>query len=154
MATTKDRLKQDLAAALRAKDETAKTNIRMLMGAIGVEEVAGDTARALSNDEELAVVTREMRKRRDSAETYAEAGRADLADREVAEAEFIARYLPAPLTHADLTRMVDDEIETLGEAPTMKHMGALVTAVGGKAAGRAEGKEIAALVRARLSQAG
>ena len=154
MATTKDRLKQDLAAALRAKDETAKTNIRMLMGAIGVEEVAGDTARALSNDEELAVVTREMRKRRDSAETYAEAGRADLADREVAEAEFIARYLPAPLTHADLTRMVDDEIETLGEAPTMKHMGALVKAVGGKAAGRAEGKEIAALVRARLSQAG
>ena len=55
MAATKDRLKRDLAAALRAKDETAKTNIRMMMGAITVAEVAGDTARELSDAEELAV---------------------------------------------------------------------------------------------------
>lgn len=154
MAATKDRLKADLAAALRAKDETAKTNIRMLMGAIGVEEVAGDTARELNDAEELAVITREMRKRKDSAETYAEAGRQDLADKEAAEAEFIATYLPTPLSPDELAQMVDDEIAALGEAPTMKHMGSLVKAVGAKAEGRAEGKEIAALVRARLGQAG
>jgi len=150
MAATKDRLKRDLAAALRAKDEAAKMNIRMMMGAITVAEVAGDTARELSHAEELAVVTKEMRQRRDAAATYAEAGRADLAEKESAEAEFISRYLPAPLTEDELVALVDDAIAALGEAPTMKHMGAIVKAVGAKAEGRADGKQIATLVRSRL----
>ena len=143
MAATKDRLKRDLAAALRAKDEAAKMNIRMMMGAITVAKVAGDA-------EELAVVTKEMRQRRDAAATYAEAGRADLAEKESAEAEFISRYLPAPLTEDELVALVDDAIAALGEAPTMKHMGAIVKAVGAKAEGRADGKQIATLVRSRL----
>ncbi|MFT3889932.1 MAG: GatB/YqeY domain-containing protein [Arachnia sp.] len=151
MAATKDRLKQDLAAALRAKDEAAKTNIRMMMGAITVAEVAGDTARALSDAEELAVVAKEMRQRRDAAATYADAGRTDLAEKETAEADFISRYLPAPLTEEEIVALVDEAIAALGEAPTMKHMGAVVKAVNAKAEGRAEGKQVAALVRARLS---
>ncbi|MHA6525184.1 GatB/YqeY domain-containing protein [Tessaracoccus sp. G1721] len=150
MGATKDRLKRDLAAALRAKDEAAKTTIRMVMAAIGVEEVAGATARELSDAEELAVVAREMRKRRESAATYAEAGREDLAGRETSEAEFIAGYLPTPLTHQQLEQMVDEEVGRLGETPTMKHMGSLVKAVTARAEGRAEGKTIASLVRARL----
>ena len=150
MGATKDRLKKDLAAALRAKDESAKTTIRMVMAAIGVEEVAGATARELSDAEELAVVSREMRKRRESAATYAEAGREDLADRETSEAEFISGYLPAPLTPEELAQLVDEEVDRLGEAPTMKQMGSLVKAVTQRAEGRAEGKAIAALVRARL----
>ncbi len=150
MGATKDRLKRDLAAALRAKDESAKTPIRMVMAAIGVEEVAGATARELSDAEELAVVSREMRKRRESAATYAEAGREDLADRETSEAEFISGYLPAPLTPEELAQLVDEEVDRLGEAPTMKQMGSLVKAVTQRAEGRAEGKAIAALVRARL----
>lgn len=151
MAATKDRLKRDLAAALRARDETAKSNIRMMMAALTVEEVAGDTARELSDAEELAVVTKEMRKRRDSAETYAAAGRQDLADKESAEAEFIAAYLPAPLTDAELAALVDEEIAALGAPATMKNMGGLVKAVTARAEGRAEGRTIAALVRARLA---
>lgn len=151
MAATKDRLKRDLAAALRARDETAKSNIRMMMAALTVEEVAGDTARELSDAEELAVVTKEMRKRRDSAETYAAAGRQDLADKESAEAEFIAGYLPAPLTDVELAALVDEEIAVLGTPATMKNMGGLVKAVTARAEGRAEGRTIAALVRARLA---
>ncbi len=150
MAATKDRLKRDLAAALRAKDESAKTNIRMMMGAITVAEVAGNTARELSDAEELAVVTKEMRQRRDAAAVYAEAGRADLAEKESAEADFISQYLPTPLTEDELVSLVDEAIAALGEPPTMKHMGAVVKAVGAKAEGRAEGKQIAALVRSRL----
>lgn len=150
MGATKDRLKKDLAAALRAKDEAAKTNIRMMLGAITVEEVAGAVARELSDAEELAVITKEAHKRRDSAATYADAGRADLAEKEAAEAEFISGYLPAPLSPAELTAIVDEEVASLGQAPTMKDMGTLVKAVSAKAAGRAEGKEIAALVRARI----
>lgn len=151
MAGTKDRLKTDLAAALRARDEVAKTNIRMMMAAITVEEVAGSTARTLSDAEELAVITKEMRKRRESAATYADAGRADLADKENAEAEFISHYLPSPLTEDELVGLVDEEIGKLAEPPTMKTMGAVVRAVTARAEGRAEGKVIAALVRSRLA---
>ncbi|MGV8845462.1 GatB/YqeY domain-containing protein [Tessaracoccus sp.] len=154
MAATKQRLKSDLADALRAKDEFAKSNIRMLMGAITVVEVAGDSAHSLSDAEELDVVVKEQRKRKDSAETYAEAGRQELADRETAEAEFMARYLPTPLTRDEVAAMVAAEmagLRTRGELPSMKHMGGLVKAINAQAAGRAEGKLVAELVRAALN---
>lgn len=154
MGASKERLKADLAGALRAKDELAKTNIRSLLGAIGNEEVAGDTARQLSDDEELKVITREQRKRKDSAETYAEAGRHDLADRENAEAEFISAYLPRPLTADELQALVDAEVAKVtdaGETPSMKHMGGIVRAVNQVAAGRADGATVAQLVRSALS---
>lgn len=151
MGATKDRLKTDLAAALRAKDEQAKTNIRMMMAAISVEEVAGDTARELSDAEELAIINKELKKRRESAAIYGDAGRAELAERETAEAEFIAAYLPTPLTTEEISALVDEAVAALDAPPTMKDMGALVKAVTAKADGRAEGKEIAGLVRAKLA---
>jgi len=151
MGSSKDRLKKDLAAAMRAKDEAAKSTIRMVLAAIGVEEVAGATPRELSDAEELDVVNKELRKRRDSAETYAAAGRQELADKETAEAELITGYLPAPLTADELSALVDEAFAGLDDAPTMKQMGGIIRAVTAKAAGRAEGKEIAALVRQRLS---
>ena len=154
MGSTKQQLKSDLADALRAKDEFAKSNVRMLMAAITTEEVAGDTPRQLSDAEEVDVVAREQRKRRDSSATYADAGRADLADKEAAEAEFMSRYLPVPLTRAEVEALVRDEVAALvatGETPTMKHMGGLVKAVNAKAAGRAEGKVVAELVRGALN---
>lgn len=149
MGTYKDRLKTDLAAALRAKDEAAKGNIRMLLAAITNAEVAGATAKQLSDVEELAVLTREHRQRKDSAQTYADAGRSDLADKETSEAEFIATYLPTPLTDDELKAIVAEEIAAF-EAPTMKQMGQIVKAVNARAAGRAEGKTVATLVRAAL----
>lgn len=152
MGASKDRLKKDLAAAMRAKDEVAKSTIRMVLAAITVEEVAGATPRALSDEEELDVVAKELRKRRDSAETYASAGRGDLAEKETAEAGLIAAYLPAPLTPEELAALVDEAFAALGEEPTMKQMGTLIKAVTAKAGGRAEGKEIATLVRQRLSR--
>lgn len=154
MGATKDRLKTDLAAALRAKDEAAKSNIRMMMAAISFEEVAGDTPRALSDAEELAVINKELRKRKDSAETYAAAGRPELAAKESSEAEFIATYLPAPLTETELQAIVDEEVAALaaaGEEPGMKHMGRLVKAVNARADGRADGGTVAARVRAALT---
>lgn len=149
MGAYKDRLKTDLAAALRAKDEAAKGNIRMLLAAITNAEVAGATAKQLSDVEELAVLTREHRQRKDSAQTYADAGRGDLADKETSEAEFIATYLPTPLTDDELKAIVAEEIAAF-EAPTMKQMGQIVKAVNARAAGRAEGKTVATLVRAAL----
>lgn len=154
MASTKDQLKHHLARALRAKDEHAKTTIRSMMAAISTEETAGKQPRALTDAEELAVLTREMRKRRESAATYADAGRQDLAERESSEAEFIAGYLPAPLSEDELDAMVAEEIDRIrqaGETPSMQNMGAVVRAVNEKAAGRAEGSLVAAKVKSYLT---
>ena len=150
MAATKTRLKKELADALRAKDEFAKSVIRMMMAAITVEEVAGDVARELSDEEEIAVITKKQRKRRDSAATYAEAGRAELAAKEEQEAEFMAAYLPAPLTEEELQTIVTEEVAAVPDAG-MKQMGAIIKAVNARVAGRAEGRTIAALVRAALA---
>jgi gatB/yqeY domain protein len=153
MAATKTRLKAELAKALRAKDEFTKSTIRMMLAAITVEEVAGKVARELSDAEELAVITKERRKRLDSAATYAEAGRPELAEKENAEAEFMAAYLPTPLTDEELDALVEAEVAKVraaGETPTMKHMGALVKAVTAAAAGRAPGAEVAARVKAAI----
>ena len=154
MAELKDRLKADLVTAMKARDDAAKSNLRMAIAAIGVEEVAGDTARALSIEEETAVVTKEVSKRKDSAQAYAEGGRAELAQKELSEAEFLQQYLPAPLTEDELDQIVADEVaaaeEAAGEKPTMKQMGGIVKAVNARAAGRAQGSLVAAKVKASL----
>lgn len=151
MGASKDRLKIDLAAAMRAKDEAAKSTIRMVLAAIKVEEVAGEQPRELSDAEELAVIHKELSKRRDSAETYSAAGRQELAAKEYAEADLIAAYLPAPLTPEELQALVDEAFAELAEPATMRQMGVLVKSVTSKADGRAEGKEIAALVKKRIA---
>ncbi|HNV11572.1 MAG TPA: GatB/YqeY domain-containing protein [Propionibacteriaceae bacterium] len=154
MGTLKDQLRADLVIAMKAKDDAAKSNLRMVLAAIGNEEVAGASARELSDAEELAVVTREVNKRRDSAQAYAAGNRPELAAKETSEAEFLAAYLPTRLTPDELKALVDAEVAAAaagGDAPTMKQMGVIIKAVGAKAAGRADGGSIAALVRAALA---
>ena len=97
MATLKDQLKKDLVVAMKAHDETAKTTIRM--AAIMNAEVAGK-AHELSDEEELKILTREVHTREESAETYAAAGREELAAKESAEAELLKKYLPEQLDAA------------------------------------------------------
>ena len=154
MSEMKTQLKLDLNAAMKARDELAKSSLRMAIAAISTAEVAGDEARSLSLEEEQAIITKEVRKREDSAQVYAAAGRAELAAKETAEARFLERYLPAALTEDELVQLVTAEVaiteEVLGERPTMKQMGSIVKAVNEKAAGRADGKTVAALVRRAL----
>lgn len=150
MGKLKEQLRKDLATAMRAKDEEAKSNIRMTLGAIGTEEVAGDAARELTDDEELAVVQREVRKRKDSAEAYASAGRTELAEKEQAEATWLSRYLPAALSDEEVQAIVADEVAAVDGA-SMRQMGQIIKAVNARVSGRAEGKTVAAMVRAALS---
>ncbi|MGA4507186.1 GatB/YqeY domain-containing protein [Propionibacteriaceae bacterium G1746] len=155
MAELKDRLKADLVTAMKARDEQAKSTLRMVIAAIGVEEVAGDAARELSGAEEQAVVTKEVAKRRDSAQAYTDGGRPELAQKETAEAEFLQQYLPAPLTQDELDQIVAEEVAAAeaaaGEKPTMKQMGAIVKAVNARVAGRAQGAVVAGKVKASLA---
>lgn len=155
MGSVKARLKADLVAAMKAHDEVTKSTVRMALAAIAVEEVAGTAARELSEAEELSVLTREVNKRKDSAQAYAAGNRPELAAKELAEADILRLYLPAPLSEADLDALVAEEVSAaataLGGRPTMKQMGQVIKAVNARANGRADGGTIAAKVRAALS---
>lgn len=155
MGEIKNRLRKDLTAAMKQRDDFAKSTIRMALAAIQYAEVAGDQARNLSEAEEIAIITKEQRSRTESAQTYADAGRPELAEKEAAEADFLTRYLPQPLSQDELVAIVDAQMATteaeLGAKPTMRQMGAVVKAVNEKVAGRADGKTVAGLVKARIN---
>jgi uncharacterized protein YqeY len=148
-------LKADLVAAMKAKDEDAKGTLRMALAALQNAQVAEDATKALTEDQELKILTKEVHTREEAAATYAQAGRPELAAKETTEAEFLKKYLPAPLTDAEVTAIVDEQVAKttadLGAAPTMKQMGAIVKAVNAVVKGRAEGAKVAALVKARLA---
>ena len=138
---------------MKAHDEAAKSNLRMAIAAIGTEEVAGVSARELTDAEELAEVTKEVSKRRDSAEAYTQGNRPELAAKETAEAEFLAKYLPTPLSSEELQQIVDEEvaIATADAEKSPRLMGQVIKAVNARANGRADGKTVAGLVKAALA---
>jgi uncharacterized protein YqeY len=149
VAELKDRLRADLTTAMKGRDELGTATLRMVLSAVTAEEVAGKQARELTDDDVLAVLRREAKKRREAAEAFAGAGRAEQAERERAEEGVIATYLPAQLDDADLAAIVADVVTETG-ASGMKDMGRVMGAVQGKVAGRAEGGRVAAEVRRQL----
>ena len=152
MAELKDRLRADLTESIRARNELRTATIRMVLTAVTNAEVAGTEARELSDDDVLAVLTKEAKKRREAADAYRDAGRADRAEREVAEAGVIADYLPTPLTDDELTELVDAAVAEVG-ATSMRDMGAVMKRLTPQVAGRAECRTVADAVKARLSGA-
>ena len=150
MGELKDRLKQDLTTSMKARDELRTSTLRMVLTAIGTEEVAGKSARTLSGDEELKVLAREAKKRREAAEAFRSGGADDRADRELAEEQVLGDYLPQQLSDEKLTALVAEAIEESG-ASGSQAMGAVMKVVGPKVAGRAEGGRVAAAVRAALT---
>jgi uncharacterized protein len=154
MAELKDRLRADLTAAMKSQDKLRTATLRMLLAAIQTEEVAGKQARELSDAEVITVLSRESRKRSESAEIYTQNGRGELAANEHAEARVIDDYLPTPLTDAELADVADTAIaqvaEELGERPGMRQMGQVMKAATAIAAGKADGSRLSAAVKARL----
>jgi hypothetical protein len=154
MAELKARLRADLTTAMKARDDLTKGVLRMALAAVGNEEVAGKQARELSDDEVLRVLNREVRKRKEAAEAFAGAGRAEQAAGELAEADVLNAYLPEQLDDAELAGIVDRAVasvtEQLGEAPGQRQMGQVMKLVTAEVAGRAEGGKVAALVRSKL----
>ncbi len=146
----------DMVAAMRARDKTLTTTLRMGIAALKKEKVAGSVARELSPEEEVTVIQREVRARRDSAEAYTEGGRPELAQSELVEVEVLSKYLPAMLTDEELDALVAESLAAVeaenGEKPTMRQMGAVMKAVNAKASGRADGSVVAAKVKAALAR--
>ena len=149
VAALKERLRQDLNAAMKARDNVTTATIRMTLTAITQEEVAGAAARELSDDEVVRVITREGRKRREAAEAYDSAGRTDLAERERAEGQVLQRYLPAQLDNAELAELVRAGIAEAG-ATSARDMGAVMRIVQPRVAGRADGQRVSDEVRRQL----
>jgi uncharacterized protein YqeY len=150
MSVLEQRLREDLTSAMRARDELTTATVRMALTAVQNEAVAGKQARELSDAEVLQVLTREAKKRREAAEAYDAAGRSELAERERAEGEVLARYLPAPLSDDELRDLVADAIASLG-ASGMGSMGAVMKAVTPKTTGRADGRRVSDEVRKQLA---
>lgn len=154
MAELKDRLRADLTAAMKSQDKLRTATLRMLLAAIQKEEVSGKQARELSDDDVIAVLARESRRRGEAAEIYTQNGRGDLAATEHAEARVIDEYLPTPLTEAELADVADTAIaqvaEQLGERPSMRQMGQVMKAATAIAAGKADGARLSQAVRERL----
>ncbi|GIE79868.1 hypothetical protein Aph02nite_58180 [Actinoplanes philippinensis] len=149
MGTLKDRLNEDLHTAMKARDELITSTLRMALSAVRTAEVAGDEARELSDDEVLAVLTKEAKKRREAAAAFSGAGRADQAAKETAEGEVLDRYLPKQLTDAEIAEIVTQALASGGFSGKAQ-MGPAMKAAQAAVAGRAEGGRVAAEVRRQL----
>jgi len=150
MTAAKERLQQDLSAAMKARDEVRVRTLRMALTAITNEEVAGTQARELSDDDIVKVLMREEKKRREAAEAFDTGGRPERAAAERAEGEVLRDYLPAQLTDEELTELVAAAIAETGAAD-VKAMGQVMKAVTPKVAGRADGKRVSTEVRRQLT---
>ncbi|MFM1967641.1 MAG: hypothetical protein RL590_498 [Actinomycetota bacterium] len=146
----KEKLQNDLTAAMRARDEVRSGTIRMVLTAIKNEEVAGKEARELSDAEVITVLSREAKKRREAAEAYEQAGAADRAANEKAEGSIIAEYLPAQLSEQEIKDLIAAAIAETG-ASGPQQMGLVMKSIQPKIAGKADGGVVSSLVKAALS---
>lgn len=150
MADVQARLRADLTAAIKGRDELRAATIRMALTALKTAEVAGDEARVLDEQEVLTVLGREAKKRREAAEAYDAAGRVELAERERAEGAVLAEYLPSQLSDPELAALVSAAIEQTG-AEGLRALGTVMKAVTPAVGGRADGGRVAAEVRRQLA---
>lgn len=137
MATLKERIQQELNDAMRAKDETRKSALRMLRAAIHNGEIAG--RHEFTDDEVVAIAKQQVKQRRDSIAEFSKAGRQDLVDIEQAELEIISTYLPAQVGREAIeaaARAVIAETGASGPKEMGKVMGPLVKQFGATADGK------------------
>ena len=144
----KERLDQDLKTAMREKAQLRLDTIRMLKSAIKYREI--ELMKPLDDAGIEGVIATEIKRRRDSVEQYRAGNRQDLADKEAAEIVILQAYLPQQLTEAEVRAKVDEVVKRVG-AQGPKDMGAVMKALLPEVQGRAEGKLVSELVKARLS---
>ena len=146
----KEKLQNDLTSSMRARDEIRSSTIRMILTSIKNEEVAGKEARDLSDAEIIMVLSREVKKRREAAEAFDQAGAKDRADQERAEGEVIAEYLPAQLSESEIKELIAAVIAETG-ANSPAQMGLVMKSLQPKTAGKADGGLVSSLVKAALA---
>ena len=154
MSELKARLQSDLTTAMKGRDELSAATIRMVLTAITNEEVAGKEHRELSDDDVVTVLGREAKKRREAAEAYDAAGRPELAERERAELGVIQGYLPQAMDESEVRAIIDAAVAQVSASGATggAAMGQVMKLVQPQVKGRADGGQVAALVKAALGQ--
>jgi len=142
-----DRIREDMYAAMKARSGDEAAALRLLLSALNSAAIE---ARAdLSDEQAVAVLDREAKRRREAEAAYRDAGRPERADQEALELSVIERYLPERLDAAELQRLVDEAVAATG-ATDPRQLGAVMGALMPKVKGRADGAEVRRLVQARL----
>ena len=145
--TIRDQIQGDTTSAMKQRDRTRVAALRMLGAALKNAEI--EAGRPLTEQEEQTILRRQLKQREESAEAFRKAGREEQAASESAEAEIVRTYLPAPLSQTELEEIVDRAIDQTG-AEGMRDMGAVMSLAMDLSEGRAEGRALSALARARL----
>ena len=145
--TLKERITEDMKAAMRASDKERLSTIRLVQAAIKQREV--DERITLDDAQVIAVLEKMVKQRRESIAQFEQGGRKDLADKERREIDLLQAYLPAQLSEAEVDALIRDAIGATG-AGSIKDMGKVMAAVKAKAAGRADMAAVGARVKAAL----
>ncbi len=136
--------------AMKGKDTQALEALRAVKSALLIAQTATGSKEEISEDEELKILQKQVKQRKDSAAIYSEQGRADLAEPELIQAAVIEQFLPQQLSEEEVAKVVDAIIAETGAA-SMKDMGKVMGMANGKLAGKADGKTISTIIKARLS---
>lgn len=146
MSTLKETLQADLTRNFKAGNELEKTVLRSVLGEIQTQEKGGKTAVEFDDEKVLQVLSSEAKKRRATANEYAGAGVMDRAERENAEADFLAQYLPVALTEAEVAVIVDEVLASLDDP----NFGLVMKNVVARTKGKADGKLVSQLVKSKM----
>ncbi|MCA0970035.1 GatB/YqeY domain-containing protein [Halobacillus litoralis] len=147
--TITERLAQDMKTAMKARDKAKLSTIRMVRASMQNEAIKLGKD-SLSEEEEMTVLSREVKQRKDSLQEFKEAGRDDLVEGLQFELEVLQAYMPKQLTNEELEQIVQEAIEEVG-ATTKADMGKVMTAVMPKVKGKADGSQVNKLVLQQLS---
>ena len=140
---------QEMKTAMKAKDTVALESLRAIKSALLLAKTDKGGGKELSEADEIALVQKLVKQRRDSAAIYQEQGREDLAGPELAQIEVLEKFLPEQLSEDEIRQVVETVISEVG-ASSMKDMGRVMGMVTQKLAGQADGKTIAAIVKQSL----
>ena len=145
-----DQIQTDLTAAMKARDELRVSVLRMAVAAIKEAKVSGAEVRELSDDEVVALLAKEAKRRDEAAEAFEQGGRTESAAKELAERDILAAYLPAPVSDAEIEALVAEALAE-GGFTEPSQMGLAMKAAMAKVGGKADGKKVSALVKAKLA---
>jgi len=145
-----DQIQADLTTAMKARDPLTVSVLRLAIAGIKEARVSGAQSHELTDEDVLAILAKEAKRREEAAAAFSEGGRTESAAKERAERDVLARYLPEPLSEDELSGLVDEAL-TEGGFDSPSQMGPAMQAAVAKVAGRADGKAVSALVKARLA---
>ena len=145
----KQEVMEQLKAAMRSKDKVALESLRAIKSELLLLETSGGDASEITKEQELKVLQKLVKQRKDSAVTYKEKGRDDLAEPELAQVAIIARFLPEQLSKEEIEKVVKEIVERI-DAKSMADMGKVMGMANKEMAGKADGKTIATIVKQQL----